>query len=134
MMYHFFTFPDETEFVHSEILDLGDRMGIIVHFERPNTDPGFDTARGILPDYRWTKLEGFTSEEVAAFENFLHENEAELFRRAHEHYRKIHHRSLADRAADYGGRLNLSNEMNLADETNLTADKTDEVLGDLNVP
>ena len=128
MMYHFFTFPDETEFVYSELRDLGGRMGIIVHFERPNTNPGFDTARGTFPDCNWEKLEGFTPEEVAAFEDFLHENEAELLHRAHEHYRELQHRSLADRAADYGGRLNLSDEMNLI------YDNTNETSGDLNVP
>lgn len=128
MMYHFFTFPDETEFTYSEMRDLGGRMGMIVHFERPNTDPGFDTARGTFPDCRWEKLEGFTPEEVSAFEGFLHKNEAELFRRAHEHYRELQHRSLADRAADYGGRLNLSAEIDL------TIAKTNEMPSELHVP
>lgn len=53
---------DETETTHSHIIEENDIKKVGVHFERP-TEYGFDTARCILRDHTWIKIEGYTDEE-----------------------------------------------------------------------
>ena len=81
MMYPYLTFADETEVTHSQIIENDGKQIIEVHFERP-TEKGFDTARCRLPDYHWIKKEGYTDEEVAAFEIFLQHNAHLLYKYA----------------------------------------------------
>ncbi len=57
MMYSYMTLADETEIVHSQIIEEDGKQKIFVHFERP-TDNGFDSARCELPDYKWLSAEG----------------------------------------------------------------------------
>ncbi len=52
MMYPYMILSDETEIVHSQILEENGIQKVIVHFERP-TENGFDSARCELPDYIW---------------------------------------------------------------------------------
>ena len=73
MMYPYMTLADETEIVHSQIIDEIGKKKVIVHFERP-TENGFDSARCELPDYKWTEKEGYSDEEIAVFEEHLHSN------------------------------------------------------------
>lgn len=54
MMYPYMTLYDGTEIVHSQIIEEDNIQKIIVHFERP-TDDGFDDARCVLPEYKWTQ-------------------------------------------------------------------------------
>ncbi len=64
MMYPYMTLPDETEIVHSELLDDN---RVLVHIERP-TEGGFDSIRIELPSYSVTVWEGhFSDEEIASF-------------------------------------------------------------------
>ena len=77
MMYPYMTLADETEIVHSQIIEDGEKRKVIVHFERP-TEDGFDSARCELPDYTWTLIEGYSDDEIALFEQLLHSN-AHLF-------------------------------------------------------
>lgn len=44
MMYPYMTLADETEIVHSQIIEKNGMRKIIVNFERP-TEDGFDSAR-----------------------------------------------------------------------------------------
>ena len=53
MLYPFMTLSDETEIVHSQIIEEENKQKVIVHFERP-TEEGFDSARCELPDYKCT--------------------------------------------------------------------------------
>ena len=53
MMYPYMTLADETEIVHSQIVEKDGMKKVIVNFERP-TEDGFDSARCELPDYKWT--------------------------------------------------------------------------------
>ena len=78
MMYPYMTLADETEIVHSQILD-GNK--VIVHFERP-TENGFDTARCELPEYKWIKKSGYSLEEIKKFEEFLQFNAHLIYRYA----------------------------------------------------
>ena len=81
MMYPYMILSDETEIVHSHIIEKDGIQGVEVHFERP-TEEGFDMARCLLPDYTWTKREGFTDKEVEKFSKFLHSNAHLLYKYA----------------------------------------------------
>ena len=67
MMYPYMTLSDETEIVHSQLIEDKGIKKVIVNFERP-TDNGFDSARCELPEYKWTEKEGYSDEEIAFFE------------------------------------------------------------------
>ena len=71
MMYPYMTLSDETEIVHSQLIEDKGIKKVIVNFERP-TDNGFDSARCELPEYKWTEKEGYSDEEIAFFEKLLH--------------------------------------------------------------
>lgn len=68
MMYPYMKLPDDTEIVHSELLD-GNK--VFVHFERP-TENGFDSVRFELPSYDKVSWEGnYTEEELKDFVELL---------------------------------------------------------------
>lgn len=81
MMYSYMTLADETEIVHSHIIQEGDKQKVIVHFERP-TEDGFNSARCELPDYKWIIKEGFSEEEIDFFERLLQNNAHLLYKYA----------------------------------------------------
>lgn len=81
MMYPYMTLSDETEIVHSQIIEENGGQKVIVHFERP-AEHGFDSARCELPAYRWVSKEGFSSDEIAMFEQLLRSNAHLLFKYA----------------------------------------------------
>lgn len=81
MMYPYMKLSDETEIVHSHLIEVNGERCIEVHFERP-TENGFDTARCSLPSYTWIKRDGFTDEEINKFEIFLRNNAHLLFKYA----------------------------------------------------
>lgn len=81
MMYPYMTLADETEIVHSQIIEEGGMQKVIVHFERP-TKEGFDSARCELPEYKWLQMEGYSDEEIAVFEQLLHSNAHLLYKYA----------------------------------------------------
>lgn len=81
MMYPYITLADETEITHSHIIEENDVKKVEVHFERP-TEHGFDTARCILPNYTWIKIEGYTDEEIENFNEMLRHNAHLLYKYA----------------------------------------------------
>ena len=81
MMYPYMTLPDETEIVHSQLIEDKGIKKVIVNFERP-TDNGFDSARCELPEYKWTEKEGYSDKEIAFFEKLLHSNAHLLYKYA----------------------------------------------------
>lgn len=81
MMYPYMTLSDETEIVHSQLIEDKGIKKVIVNFERP-TDNGFDLARCELPEYKWTEKEGYSDEEIAFFEKLLHSNAHLLYKYA----------------------------------------------------
>lgn len=56
------TLADETEIVHSQVIEKDGLKKVIVNFERP-TENGLDSARCELPDYKWTEQQGYSNEE-----------------------------------------------------------------------
>ena len=81
MMYPYMTFADETEIVHSQLIEEDGKQKVIVHFERP-TEDGFDSARCELPEYKWILREGYSDEEIAMFEQLLRSNAHLLYKYA----------------------------------------------------
>ena len=81
MMYPYMTLPDETEIVHSQIIEEDGLKKVLVHFERP-TETGFDSARCELPAYRWLCREGYAEEEISFFEQLLRSNAHLLYKYA----------------------------------------------------
>ena len=81
MMYPYMTLSDETEIVHSQLIEDKGIKKVIVNFERP-TDNGFDSGRCELPEYKWTEKEGYSDEEIAFFEKLLHSNAHLLYKYA----------------------------------------------------
>lgn len=81
MMYPYIVLADETEITHSQIIEKEGIQYVEVHFERA-TENGFDTARCVLPDYRWTKIIGYTDLEIEKFNEFLKHNAHLLYKYA----------------------------------------------------
>lgn len=81
MMYPYMTLFDETEIVHSHLIETNGTQEVIVNFERA-TDNGFDSARCALPEYKWISVEGYSDEEIKAFEKLLESNAHLIFKYA----------------------------------------------------
>ncbi len=81
MMYPYMTLADETEIVHSHLIEENGQKKVIVNFERP-TEEGFDSARCELPNYTWLYKEGYSDQEITMFEELLKKNVHLLFKRA----------------------------------------------------
>lgn len=81
MMYPYITLADDTEITHSHMIEEQGVQKVEVHFERP-TEDGFNSARCVLPDYRWKFNEGFSPDEIAFFNEFLRYNAHLLYRYA----------------------------------------------------
>lgn len=81
MMYPYMTLADETEIVHSQIIEEDGMQKVLVHFERP-TENGFDSARCELPSYNWVLKDGYTNDEIDMFEKLLRSNAHLLYKYA----------------------------------------------------
>ena len=67
MMYPFLRLDDNTEIVHSELLD-DDKVK--VYIEKP-VNGGFYSAICYLPSYQWSEVEGFSDNDISAFQELL---------------------------------------------------------------
>lgn len=70
MMYPFMTLEDDTEIVHSEILEDNGKENVKVYIEKP-VEGGFLSAECYLPEYQWKNIDGFSEEEIKKFQEFL---------------------------------------------------------------
>lgn len=70
MMYNYMTLNDGTGIAHSEIINKNGKECVKVYFEQP-VEGGFNSAECWLPDYTWTKKQGFSDERIAYFQDFL---------------------------------------------------------------
>lgn len=70
MLYPFMTLNDETEIVHSEIIEKDGRETVKVVIEKPVMN-GFHSAMCWLPDYRWENVKGFTPLEIQEYQAFI---------------------------------------------------------------
>lgn len=83
MYYDYAELRDGTQVAFSNVLDDNT---IKVSIERPVKD-GFDTARCVLPAYRWSEVEGFSQEELAKLDEFVRTNAPLITRLAYEESR-----------------------------------------------
>lgn len=81
MMYPYMTLADETNIVHSQIIEEDGIQKVLVHFERP-TEKGFDSARCELPRYNWILKDGYTNDEIDLFEKLFRSNAHLLYKYA----------------------------------------------------
>lgn len=68
MMYPFMTLPDETEIVHSQMLEDG---RVKVYIEKPDEKDCFHHATCYLPEYTWEDIFGFSDEEMAYYKELV---------------------------------------------------------------
>ena len=71
MMYPYLTLPDDTEIVHSDLLENG---RVKVYIETPDEKDGFHHAVCFLPDYEWTEVSGYSAEEMIRFQTIVRNN------------------------------------------------------------
>lgn len=67
MMYPFMTLDDNTEIVHSEML----QGKVKVYIEKPDEKDCFHNATCYLPEYKWEDINGFTKEEIQKYQNII---------------------------------------------------------------
>lgn len=70
MMYKFMTLADGTEVVHSEAYDQEGTETVKVYFEKP-VYGDFKSAECYLPSYQWENIDGFSSEDIRYFTDYL---------------------------------------------------------------
>lgn len=68
-------FPDETVIAYS---DIRDDQTVEIFIERPR-DWGFDSARCLMPAYRWLDVDGFSPCDLENLESFLRDNAPLIF-------------------------------------------------------
>ncbi|MBQ9664713.1 MAG: hypothetical protein IJV40_16325 [Oscillospiraceae bacterium] len=68
MVYPFMTLNDGTEIVHSEMKEDG---SVKVYIEKPIM-LGFQSVECWLPKYEWKNNNGFTENELAYYDEFVH--------------------------------------------------------------
>ena len=68
MMYPFLQIDGNTEIVHSDMLPSGE---VKVYVEKPDAKDGFHHASCFLPPYRWEDIDGFTTEEIARYQEVI---------------------------------------------------------------
>lgn len=68
MMYPFMTLDDNTEIVHSEMLESGI---VKVYIEKPDEKDCFHNATCYLPEYKWKDINGFSNEEIEHYQKIV---------------------------------------------------------------
>ena len=63
MLYPYMTLPDETEIVHSEIINKDDKEQVKIYIERP-VDGGFDSATCWLPEEKGEEIKGLSQKDM----------------------------------------------------------------------
>lgn len=67
MMYPFIQLEDNTEIVHSEVLE---DEKVKVYVEKP-VEGGFHSAICYLPEYKWEEITGFEAKEIDKYQEIL---------------------------------------------------------------
>lgn len=67
-MYPFLTLDDNTEIVHSEMLDDN---RVKVYIEKPDARDCFHHATCYLPAYQWVDVSGFSEDELRRYQEIL---------------------------------------------------------------
>lgn len=68
MMYPFLTLDDNTEIVHSEMLNDN---RVKVYIEKPDEKDCFHYATCYLPTYQWEDISGFSENEIERYQRIV---------------------------------------------------------------
>lgn len=68
MMYPFLTLDDQTEIVHSEMLEDN---RVKVYLEKPDAEDCFHYATCYLPSYEWQDVFGFSQEDISRYQEVI---------------------------------------------------------------
>ena len=68
MMYPFMTLDDNTEIVHSNMLEDG---RVKVYIEKPDEKDCFHHATCYLPKYEWEDIFGFNNEDIEKYKEII---------------------------------------------------------------
>lgn len=80
MFYDYVELDDGTQIAHSGILEDNT---VEVSVERP-IDSGFDSAKCLLPSFRWSSIEGFSDDDMKGLDSFVRRNAPLILRLARE--------------------------------------------------
>ncbi|MBR3317391.1 MAG: hypothetical protein IKG21_06210 [Atopobiaceae bacterium] len=80
MFYDYVEFEDQTQIAYSNVLADG---CVEVSVERP-VELGFDSALCSLPSFAWRDVVGFSDDEFAQIDGFVHNNAPLILRLARE--------------------------------------------------
>ena len=81
MLYPFMTLEDNTEIVHSDILEDG---RVKVYIEKPDAEFCFRHATCYLPGYIWEDIYEFSEEDIAKFQEIIESTAHLIFEFARE--------------------------------------------------
>ena len=80
MFYDYVEFENQTQVAYSDVLADG---SVEVSVERP-VELGFNSALCSLPSFVWRDVVGFSNDELAQIDNFVHNNAPLILRLARE--------------------------------------------------
>lgn len=73
-MKHYYSTVDGVVLTHSGIEEKNFLETITLYFERASERGGFDIAEIVLPNYNFTKVMGFTEDDVFELEDYARNN------------------------------------------------------------
>lgn len=79
MMYPFMQLDDNTELVHSDILQNENGEQVRVYIEKP-VEGGFYSADCYLPKYEWDNIVGFSQDEINNYQEIIESMAHLIFR------------------------------------------------------
>lgn len=71
MKYSYMTLPDDTEITFG---DVQEDDSVMVYIETPDEKDGFHNVYCRLPQYQWSEINGYSSEEIAKYDRLLRNN------------------------------------------------------------
>ena len=74
-MKNYYSTVDDIILTHSDMIYENNARSVIVRFERTNGN-GFDFAEGLLPECVFTKLSGFSEDEIFELKDYVRCNSA----------------------------------------------------------
>jgi len=77
MLYPYVTLGDGTAVLHTQIIEEDGIEKVEIQFEKP-IEEGFKSARCTLPDYKWSRVENCSEEDISLFTKIVESN-ADLF-------------------------------------------------------
>lgn len=88
-MQHYYSTVDDLVLTHSDVFEINYLEQITLHYERPRNG-GFDIAEVILPTYTFTKVMGFSEDEVFELERYARNNAPLIWELAREYGGVVH--------------------------------------------